>query len=260
MSLINALTGVLVNTAAIILGCLAGLIFKRGIPEKFSSAVSTGVGLCVLFIGISGTLKTITSVNTQTGESVVYSVNTLGMILAVVLGAITGTALDLDGKMLRLGNYVEKKVNQKQEKTVSIAQGFVHATLLFCVGAMAITGPIESALNGDHSTLFAKAVLDGVTAVIFTTSMGIGVLFSAPAVLLYQGGIAILAYFAGSAFLTDAMNVQIIATGSLVIVGLALNLLNITKIKVANFLPAIFFAPILQLLFTWLSRWIPALG
>lgn len=260
MPLINALTGVLVNTGAIILGCLAGLIFKRGIPEKFSSAVSTGVGLCVLFIGISGTLKTIVSENAQTGESIVYGANTLIMILSIVLGAIVGTALDLDGKMIRLGKYVEKKVNQKQGQPVAIAQGFVNASLLFCVGAMAITGPIESALNGDHSTLFAKAVLDGVTAVIFTTSMGIGVLFSAAAVFLYQGAIAVLAYFAGAAFLTDAMNIQIITTGSLLIVGLALNLLNITKIKVANFLPAVFFAPIFQLLFTWLSRWIPALG
>ena len=247
MPLITALTGVLVNTGAIILGCLAGLIFKRGIPEKFSSAVSTGVGLCVLFIGISGTLKTIVSANVQAGESIVYGANTLIMILSIVLGAIVGTALDLDGKMIRLGKYVEKKVNQKQGQPVAIAQGFVNASLLFCVGAMAITGPIESALNGDHSTLFAKAVLDGV-------------LFSAAAVFLYQGAIAVLAYFAGAAFLTDAMNIQIITTGSLLIVGLALNLLNITKIKVANFLPAVFFAPIFQLLFTWLSRWIPALG
>ncbi len=256
MSLLNALTGVFVNTAAILIGCAVGLIFKKGIPEKFGSAVTAAVGLCVLFIGISGTLKTVSSVDAQTGEITIQSANTLVMILAMVIGGILGTAWNLDDKINRLGGFVEKRFHKKEGKNGSVAQGFVNATLLFCIGAMAITGPIESALNGDHSTLFAKSVLDGINAMIFTTSMGMGVFFSAVPVFLYQGIIAVLAYFAGAAFLTDAMNVQIIAVGSLIIIGLSLNLLGITKIKVANFLPAVFLAPFFQLLFTYLSPFI----
>lgn len=258
MMILNALTGVFVNTAAIVLGCLAGLVFKKGIPQKFSSAVQTGIGLCVLFIGISGTLKTISAVDETTGAIVCYSADTLVMIFSMVLGAIVGTALDLDGRLHRLGNLVEKKFCHGENG--SAAQGFVSASLLFCVGAMAITGPMESALTGSHSTLFAKSVLDGVSAMVFAAGMGVGVLFSAPIVFLYQGAVAVFTYFAGAAFLTDAMTVQITAVGSLLIIGLALNLLGVGKIRTADFLPAVLFAPFLQLFFEWLARWIPALA
>ncbi len=237
----NSLVGVLCNVALIVIGSLAGILFKKGIPEKYSDAIMNATGLGVLFIGISGTLKTVISAS---GETI--GADALILVCSIVCGTVVGTLLNIDGHVNSLGKKLERKF-AKNDTNSTFSQGFVNATLIFCIGAMAITGPIESALTGNHSILIAKSVLDGITSIILASSLGIGVMFSIVPIFIYEGGIAIIAYFFGASFLTDAMNVQLIAVGSLLIVGIGLNMLKITKIKVADMLPAIVIAPIIQL-------------
>ncbi len=237
----SALTGVFINVGAVVAGSLIGLVFKKGIPEKYAKAITAAIGLCVVFIGISGALRT------ENGEGA----DPLILIFSMILGIVTGELLKIDDRLTSLGNKLEKRFSKAASG--DFAKGFVNSTLLFCVGAMAITGSMESALENDHSTLIAKSVLDGINSIVFAANMGIGVIFSSVAILIYQGGIAILTYFLGSAFLTPAMDMHLIAAGSLVIMALGLNMLGITKIKVANFLPAIFFAPLITYLLSLFS-------
>lgn len=232
------MVGTIVNCIAIILGCLAGLLIKGGIPEKISDTVMKGLGLCVVYIGISGSLK---------------DENTIITIICIAIGAVIGEVIDIDEKLNSLGNFIEKKVNKKnnsntesndKNKKVSIAEGFIYSSLIFCVGAMAIVGSLESGLQNNYETLFTKSILDGISSVVFTASLGVGVFFSAIAVLLYQGTITL---FAGalSNILSEAVIISMTSIGSLLILGLGLNMLNATKIKVANLLPSIFIPIIL---------------
>ena len=238
------LTGTIVNALAILAGSVAGILLSRlagrfssvlpasaiKLGERLQTIIMQGVALCVLYLGISGSLE---------GQ------NTLITILSMVLGAILGEALDLDRRMQSLGNWVQRRTERllPAHGKVSVSEGFVTASLLFCVGAMAIVGALQDGLTGDHSTLFAKALLDGISAIIFGASLGIGVSFSAVAVFLYQGIIALLASFL-SPFLGDAVIAEMTCVGSLLILVLGTNLLNVTKIKVMNLVPALFF-PIL---------------
>ena len=238
------LTGTIVNALAILAGSMAGILLSRlaalfssvlpagaiQLGERLQTIIMQGIALCVLYLGISGSLE---------GQ------NTLITILSMVLGAIIGEALDLDRRMQSLGNWVQRRTERllPAHGKVSVSEGFVTASLLFCVGAMAIVGALQDGLTGDHSTLFAKALLDGISAIIFGASLGIGVSFSAVAVFLYQGIIALLASFL-SPFLGDAVIAEMTCVGSLLILVLGTNLLNVTKIKVMNLVPAVFF-PIL---------------
>ena len=219
---------VIVNTITVLLGSTVGLLFKKGIPQKLSDAVMLGIGLCTLYIGISGTLK---------GE------NTIVLILSMVLGAIVGTALDIDGAINRLGGWIEHRFSRKGEK-VSVAQGFVTACLLFCVGAMTIVGSLNAGLTGDYEMLLTKSVLDLISSAMLSVSLGIGVMFAAAFVFAFQGSLVLLAGLLQPLLTASAIN-EIICAGSLLIVGLGLNLMGITKIKVADYLPAIVIAPIL---------------
>ncbi|BCZ47113.1 membrane protein [Clostridium gelidum] len=220
--------GTIVNALAIIGGCLIGLIVKGRLTEKISSTIMNGLALCVLYIGISGALK---------GK------DTLQMIICIALGALIGEIIDIDKRLNNLGDMIEKKINSKRKGTssekISISEGFVTSSLLFCVGAMAVVGSLESGLQGNHTTLFAKSVLDGVSSIIFASSLGIGVILSSISVFIYQGSITLLAGGL-SAILTDTIISNMSAVGSLLIVGLGFNMLGISKIKVANLLPAIF--------------------
>ena len=235
------LTGTIVNALAILVGSAAGLLltwlakrFSHLLPsgsaalgERLQTIIMQGVALCVLFLGISGSLK---------GE------NSLIAILSMVIGAIIGELLDLDKRMRALGDWVQKKTEHlvKQESnSPSISDGFVTASLLFCVGAMAIVGALQDGLVGDHSTLFAKSLLDGISSVVFAASLGIGVAFSAVAVFLYQGLIAVMASFL-QPLLGDVVIAEMTCVGSLLIVALGLNMLDLTKIKVMNLVPVIF--------------------
>ena len=217
------LTGTLVNSLTIIAGTVVGMLLGRFIPERMSDAVSKGVALCVLYIGIDGMLA---------GE------NTLVAIISTVIGAIIGELLRLDDRMHELGDWVERRFAKTGAKG-SISEGFVSASLLFCVGAMAIMGSLDSGLLRDHSTLYAKSTLDGITSIVYGSTMGVGVALSAVPIFLYQGAIALGASFI-EPFLTPVVIAEMKCVGSILITGLALNLLGLTKIKVVNYVPAIF--------------------
>ena len=217
--------GVLVNTVAVLIGSTIGLLFKKGIPQKYSDAVMTGIALCTVYIGISGALK---------GE------NTIVLIVSMALGAALGTLMDLDSCLNRLGQFVEKKFS-KNDGTASIAQGFITASLLFCVGAMTIVGSLTAGLTGDNEMLYTKSVLDLISASMLSVSLGIGVMFSAVFVLVFQGGLTLLSAWVGTA-LSEAVVTEMSAVGGVILIGMALNLLQCSRerIKVANMLPAIF--------------------
>ena len=183
-----------------------------------------GLGLCTLFLGIRGSLE---------GN------NSLILIISLVVGALIGEGIDLDEKLNRFGKWLENKFKSKDGDKVSIAEGFVSASLLFCVGAMTVVGSLQSGLMGNHEMLFNKSMLDFVAAIIFASSMGIGVLFSAAFVLVYQGAITLAAQWVAP-FLTDTIIAEMTCVGSVIIIGIGLNLLGITKLKVMNYVPAIF--------------------
>ena len=168
------------------------------------------------------------------------------MIISIALGALIGELIDIDGKLTNLGEMIERKAN-KGNNSLSIADGFVTATLLFCVGAMAIVGSLESGLSNNHSTLFAKSILDGISSIIFSSSLGIGVILSSISVFIYQG---IMTFGASllSNILSDVAISNMSAVGSLLIVGLSFNILNITKMKISNLLPSMLIAVLLSLL------------
>lgn len=217
--------GTIVNSISIVLGCIIGIIVKGRVSEKINNTVMNGLALCVIYIGIEGSFK---------GE------NTLLTIVCIALGALLGEIIDIDKWLNKLGDYLEVKFNKGKEKeAVSISEGFVSASLLFCVGAMAIVGSLQSGLSGNHETLFAKSILDGVSAIIFTSTLGIGVLLSAVSVFLYQGTITILSFSLSGILSTTVIN-SMTAIGSLLIIGLGLNMLKVTNIKIANLLIAVF--------------------
>jgi len=221
-----------VNAMAVVIGSLIGLLLKKGIPERLMESVMKTLGLCTIFIGIIGLLN---------GE------NVLVLIVSMVLGTFIGEGINLDLRIRRLGEWVELNFKKGDSKNLEIAEGFVTATLLFCVGAMAIVGSLQSGLTGNHETIFTKSVLDFVAATIFASTLGIGVMFSAVAILVYQGSIVLLSSWIAP-FLTDAIIGEMTAVGSLLILALGLNILGVTKVKVMNLVPAIFL-PILLMLF-----------
>ena len=236
------MTGTIVNTIGVIIGGLIGILLGKAIPEKLSSRLMQALGLCTLLIGLTGTVKDITFNNDQT----VYSQNIILIIISMVVGTLIGELLDLDKLLNDLGNRLQEKFKSKNGNS-TLAEGFVTASLLFCVGAMTIVGSMQSGLLGDNSTIFAKTVLDFIASIVFASSLGIGVVLSAAFVFTYQGAITLIAYFAGN-FLSNYMISQMTFVGNLIIIALALNMLKITKIKVMNFVPAIFI-PIILCLF-----------
>ncbi len=222
--------GVIVNVGTVLLGSLVGLFLKRGIPEKVTEALMIGIGLCTVFIGISGALQ---------GE------NTLVLILSMAIGTVIGTLLDIDRQLNRLAAYVETRFKQKDGQ-VTVAEGFVTASLLFCVGAMTIVGSLQAGLTGDCEMLYTKATLDLISSCVLSASLGIGVLLADAFVLVFQGGLVLLAGFIAP-FLTDYAIGEMTCAGSVLIIALGLNLIGVTKIKVANYLPVILIPPFLCL-------------
>ncbi len=243
-----ALWGTIVNTGAVLLGALVGLAIKvmaaklgqrkeqaqeqEGAQEnRVAALVQKGLGLCVVIIGIMG------AVEVQ---------NMLVMIVSVVLGALVGELCDLDGLLNRFGRFLEQKM---KGRVGNFAEGFVAATLLFCVGAMTVTGAMESGLLHKHDTYYAKSMLDMVSAVIFASSLGVGVIFSAAGVFVVQGALTLIAVLAGNA-IPAAITAEMISVGGLLVIGIGTNLLGITRLKVMNMVPAMFFPIALCPLFT----------
>ncbi len=219
------LIGTLVNTGTVIAGSVIGLFLGNLLPERLRDTVMKGLGLCTLFIGITGMLG---------GE------NPLILILSVAAGAVVGELCDLDGHLNRFAERLEEKFQKKGGKT-SLAEGFVTASLVFCVGAMTIVGALNDGLTGNHDMLFTKAALDFVSSMIFASSLGIGVLMAAVSVFVLEGGIACLASLVAPVLQQNAAIIpEMTVVGSVLIMGLGINLLGIAKLKVMNYIPAIF--------------------
>ncbi|MEE1074333.1 MAG: DUF554 domain-containing protein [Acutalibacteraceae bacterium] len=214
-------SGAVVNFLVVIIAGLVGLLLKRGIPERVRNTLMYGMAFCVMYIGITGLFE--------------KGANIIVIIISFALGSILGELIDFDGGINRLGARLQKKLGKGDSL---FAEGFVTATLLFCVGAMTVVGSIDSGINGDNSTLYSKTVIDAVSTIALTSTFGVGVLFAAIPVLLIEGGLTLLAAFV-SPVLTDNAVTQMSVIGSALIIALSFNMLGITKIKVMNYLPAI---------------------
>ena len=227
--------GTIVNGLAIIAGSLLGLFFSKGIPDNYKEIIMSGVGLSVILIGV---------------KSALVSDSLMVVIFSVILGALFGEGMKIEKKLEAFGTYLESKVTAKSSDSGSFARGFVTASLVFCVGSMAIIGSLESGLTGNHQTLFAKSVLDGVTSIVFASTMGLGVMFSSVAVFLYQGFITVTASLMKN-FLVPETIAQMTSVGGLLIMAIGFNMLKITAIRVGNLIPAIF----LPLVYFILQQW-----
>lgn len=222
-----------VNAFAIIGGSLIGILLKGGIPERINDTVMKGLALCVMLIGILGVVGV---------SGAIKSNDTLVIIFSVAIGAIIGEGIDIDNKLKKFGDKIEKKLNGRGGR---ISEGFVTASLVYCVGAMAVVGSLDSGLSGNYKTLFAKSVIDGISAIIFTTTFGIGVMLSSVSVFIYQGTITLAAGFLKGVLTVTAVN-DMTAVGSMLIIAIGLNMIGSTKVKVANLLPGMFLPIIYQ--------------
>ncbi|AYW45509.1 DUF554 domain-containing protein [Tetragenococcus koreensis] len=217
------LTGVFINGLAIAIGSLIGILL-RNISEEMKETVTKGIGLGVVVLGIQMAIPT---------QSFIV------IMISLSIGALIGEALKIETLMNRFGLFLQKRFSKSES---NFAEGFVTASLIFVIGSLGIIGAIQSGVSGDHETLLTKAVMDGFMAIMLTASFGYGVLFSSIPVVLYQGSIAILANFlvqlVSPSFMDELMN-EISAIGGLMILGIGLNLLQLTKLRVSNFLPGI---------------------
>jgi len=212
--------GTLVNSGAILAGAGAGLLLRRGLPEKWQESIMQGVALCIIVIGVQMAFK---------------SENIMVVIFSIVLGAIVGEGIDIDTKLIGGQDAGAAKV---------IGEGFVAASLIYCVGAMAIIGSLQDGLKGDTTILFAKSTLDGIIAIILTANLGIGVALSAVSVLLYQGTLTLLAGVLEPVLTTSILN-EVTATGGMLIMAIGVNMLKVVQIRISNLLPAVLWAGII---------------
>ena len=248
---------VFVNCAAIVAGSVIGLLFAKKIPQKITDAIQLACGLVSFVMGVQMAFKY---------QNVVY------LALALIFGGIVGTALDIDGKILKVGRFLERVFLKKPEAaapTVSraptdssatesaaefsagkpqknFAYAFLNASVLFCVGAMAIVGSFKAGIEGDYSIIFLKSVLDGFIAIGFAAAMGVGTAFSALAIFVYQGALTLLAIFIHQ-YVSDSLLAEITGSGGALIVLIGINLLGLKKIKTANYLPAVLFSALFVL-------------
>lgn len=217
--------GTIVNAVAIIVCSLVGVLLKGGIKERYSEIIMVGLGLSVVYVGASGAISGLQDPNV---EPVLF-------IISIVIGSAIGEWIDIELRLEKLGNFIQAKMSSKDS---NISQGFVSASLIFCVGTMAILGSIESGISGNHTTLYVKSMLDGVMSVILASSMGIGVILSAVTVFIYQGAITLFAQTLEPLMTADVLR-EINIIGGILISGIGINILGIKKIKVGNMLPAV---------------------
>jgi uncharacterized membrane protein YqgA involved in biofilm formation len=214
--------GTLVNAAAIMAGGAVGLLLKKGIKDSYKTTVMQAISLTVILIGIRSALK---------------ADDLLGVIVCMAVGSLLGEAMKIEDRLETFGAYAEKHFSRSSNGGFS--KGFVTASLVFCVGSMAIVGALESGLTGSHDTLFAKSLLDGITSVVFASTFGSGVIFSALPVLVYQGAITMGASLL-KPFLTPGVIAQMSGVGGLLIAAIGINMLHLAHIRIGNMLPAIF--------------------
>ncbi len=222
--------GVLVNTGTVLLGSTIGLLLKGGIPKKLSNAVMTALGLCTVAIGIDGLVK---------GGNIII------LILSMIIGTVLGTLLKIDDGINKLADKLTSRFSKhKNEGERSFSEGFVTACLVFCVGSMTIVGSLQSGLTGNHDLIFTKSLLDFISSMMLSVSLGIGVIFSSIFVFLFQGALVLFSGFL-SPVLGEYEIAQISFVGALMVLALGLNIIGITKLKVADYLPALIISPLL---------------
>jgi hypothetical protein len=221
--------GTIVNSISIIIGGIIGLLLKNGLKDRYKTTVMQALALVVIVIGLMGAFKT---------EDVLL------VIISLVLGSVIGEWLNIEKNLDKLGKWIEKKVGNTN---TNFSKGFVAASLIYCVGAMAIVGALESGLAGNHQTLYAKSILDGISSIIFTSTLGIGVIFSSLSVLVYQGVITLTASLV-KVFLTEGVIREMSAVGGILIAGIGINILEIKRLRIGNMLPSIFIPFIYYLL------------
>lgn len=221
--------GTIVNVASVLTGSTVGVLFKGKFPEKVQKTVIHGISLAVILIGM------------QMAFSIEKDPDILLVIFSLVIGAVIGELFELEKRLNNFGQSLKDRFGAKDDLFV---QGFVQASLIYCVGAMAIMGSIQDGLNNDPSILFTKSLLDGITSIAFAASSGIGVAFSVIPIFLYQGGITLTAGWA-AVYLTEDMIRIMTASGGLLIIAIGLNMLGASKIKTGNLLPALLVAPLL---------------
>ncbi|UCZ53242.1 DUF554 domain-containing protein [Bacillus shivajii] len=228
------LLGTLINGLAIIIGAWLGSKLK-GFSDEMKETVTKGIGLAVIVLGLMMAME---------------SHQFIIVILSLAFGGVLGERLNIEGKLNEVGNWLQRKMNKNKES--NIAEGFVAATLVFVVGAMAIIGALDSGLRQDHSVLLTKSVLDGFFSIIFAATLGIGVLFSAFPVIIYQGSIALSATLIATSIPEEWLDFiisEITSVGGIMIIGIGLNIIGLTKIRIANLLPAILFVIILVIIY-----------
>lgn len=222
--------GTVVNVAAIAGGSLLGLLVGRGIKEKYQETVIYGLALCVIVLGIQMALQ---------GQHILLT------IISLVVGSILGEALGIEEKLEQVGTLLAEKFQKSRKKgeagTDAFVEGFLNASLLYCVGAMAIVGSIQDGLSGDPTTLYTKALIDGLSGIIYASNFGVGVLFSALSVGVYQGILTALAGFLGP-WMSQLVVQEVAACGGLMILGIGINMTKLLKIRVGNMLPGLLVA------------------
>lgn len=237
-----ALSGTIINAVLVIAGSLAGLLFKKLLPERLKNTLLQAVGLIVIFVGIGGAVSaTLTLTDGAFGTK-----DTLNMILSMVFGTVIGELINIEKRLDTFGAFCQRKL-VKGDTRSTFAEGMVTASLIFVVGAMAVVGALDNGIRGDNSTLVAKGIIDCITGMVLASTLGIGVMFSAVPVFIYQGAIALLGVYI-EPYLTDAVISQMSFSGSILIFAIGVNMLGFTKIKVGNMLPAIFMPIVFDLL------------
>jgi len=224
------LQGTIVNIIAVIVGCLIGRYLGHLIPERMRRTIMMGLGLAVIAIGIQLCLQTN---------------NPLIIIGAMLIGGVIGEALSIEAHLENVGH----KLQQKFKDSGNVAEAFVTASLLYCIGAMAIMGALQDGLGDEPTILYAKSALDGIASVALTSTLGIGVVFSVIPLLIYQGAITLAAGWV-QGFLTDPVVAEMNATGGLLILAIGLDILQIRKLPVGNLLPSIFVAAAIAIMIT----------
>ncbi len=222
---------VFVNCLTIIIGSVAGVLFAKKISKEMTDVIQTACGVITLVMGVQMAFKY---------QNVVY------LALALIIGGILGTAWDIDGKVLKFGQWLGSVFNKGEEGKGNFAYAFLNASVLFCVGAMAIVGSFKAGIEKDYSIIFLKSILDGFIAIGFSAAMGIGTAFSVISILIYQGSLTLLSIYIQQ-FVSEQMIAELTGSGGVMIVMIGLNLLNIKSIKTANYLPAVLLSTIFVL-------------
>ena len=239
--------GTIVNFLAVLVCGILGLMIKKGIPARISEAVKCAMAICVIYIGVDGTLSPAPVMESKLLSDGLIKV--LVMVISMALGTLIGEIVDIDKWVNRLGDSLEKRFI-KSEETGKLAEGFVHCSLLFCVGAMTITGAFQDAL-GNPDLLITKSVIDGIMCLILASSLGVGCAASSLFVLVYQGILTTVGYFCAT-LLPEYSIEYMSVTGSLIVILIGTNMLGATKVKTANMIPAIFLPALIGWLFNLL--------